>query len=1000
MLLQAPVEWVGSCIIMASGPVDLIEPFESEETGEEFSRKKKSKFQTFKNFFAKKKKTKEPPSPVGESKLKPSQSSTDVRAPTLDSSIHHLSAEPGSKGSMGNKALSHDSVFVFDSSSPDIVGKMSSQENLPGKVKALQLQVQQNLRLGSPPLVISNKKTEDAGAISEDDGLPRSPPEISTLHDVLTCSTNKSSNLVQRHSSLSLGGTDSEDDQVPSESSSRPRSPLSFMPLGSPVLSFCHLLPIDFNSPPTPLGCLDTSAARHRIAMNPRKQKGFTHTKQFFGVEKEQCILGHAEGKTSHIKLLEKADSQEENSEGLSIQNASNLNGSHTNDALPMSRASDILRYSWNAGSAVDENCILESENQNCMETDLQASVILSCTNVQSSLAKCEEEEEMEQEGVNRTWYPSDDPRLNPKSSAKKISESFETLQPETEAVGRCDMLLSDLHGNGVDKDHDVAAESNHVTCLQPVDQKAKDSRVGSDAIQIGGVEDKPDGRDSSVTPEGDPVLCIPQSSSSAMETPSETETAVAFALKNNQMVKEDAGGWAADREIPLCQGHDKPTASPQGGSAVLNTHVDRLLLQSAAGEKLFLPTELRCSVLSSSPGGPEAVAFRKLGNPSPGGLATTEIVPKSSSTDDKAGDQPESAKTKEESKSPDEIAKTQPKSVSAKPVRFTIAPAWQRSLSGGSGSVDGSCPRSTPSSPIRPELFEGMPQLEAATQGCILSSPERLEKCNRAIGTVLSSAFEWPNEEMSDRENPFGVKLRRTSSLLNYQTEQQHPEPPKQVPLPAPGTCSASVKQESTPPGSGKPLQNLTGSPKALVPKPSVQEENHPVKASKPEEVAPKQQMGRPSEQVMVAHWESPSSEPAWISMAKLKQKSFRGHPLAKGQKEQEKNLADGEQGVAKHVEISQQEKQMKCPGENFLKKSSASQACVLESKLQLKMAPSATKATPLRTATQETMQLDKEMRSSPSLPKSLCSSAEPPWLSLAKKKAKAWSEMPQIVQ
>lgn len=54
-----------------------------------------------------------------------------------------------------------------------------------------QLQLQQNIRLGSPPLVITGKKLEDAGAVSEDDGLPRSPPEMSTLHEVLTVSPNK-----------------------------------------------------------------------------------------------------------------------------------------------------------------------------------------------------------------------------------------------------------------------------------------------------------------------------------------------------------------------------------------------------------------------------------------------------------------------------------------------------------------------------------------------------------------------------------------------------------------------------------------------------------------------------------------------------------------------------------------------------------------------------------------------------------------------------------------
>lgn len=42
----------------------------------------------------------------------------------------------------------------------------------------------------------------------------------------------------------------------------------------------------------------------------------------------------------------------------------------------------------------------------------------------------------------------------------------------------------------------------------------------------------------------------------------------------------------------------------------------------------------------------------------------------------------------------------------------------------------------------------------------------------------------------------------------------------------------------------------------------------------------------------------------------------------------------------------------------------------------------------------------VEKEARHSSNLPMTPCSPAEPPWLSLAKKKAKAWSEMPQIVQ
>lgn len=44
-----------------------------------------------------------------------------------------------SKGSMGNKALSHDSVFIFESAPGSVTGDVLSQENIPGRVKTLQV---------------------------------------------------------------------------------------------------------------------------------------------------------------------------------------------------------------------------------------------------------------------------------------------------------------------------------------------------------------------------------------------------------------------------------------------------------------------------------------------------------------------------------------------------------------------------------------------------------------------------------------------------------------------------------------------------------------------------------------------------------------------------------------------------------------------------------------------------------------------------------------------
>lgn len=53
--------------------------------------------------------------------------------------IDHSSFLPRPKGSMGNKALSHDSVFIFESAPGNVAGDPLSQENKSGRVKTLQV---------------------------------------------------------------------------------------------------------------------------------------------------------------------------------------------------------------------------------------------------------------------------------------------------------------------------------------------------------------------------------------------------------------------------------------------------------------------------------------------------------------------------------------------------------------------------------------------------------------------------------------------------------------------------------------------------------------------------------------------------------------------------------------------------------------------------------------------------------------------------------------------
>ncbi|NXG48701.1 K1210 protein, partial [Psilopogon haemacephalus] len=302
---------------------------------------------------------------------------------------------------------------------------------------------------------------------------------------------------------------------------------------------------------------------------------------------------------------------------------------------------------------------------------------------------------------------------------------------------------------------------------------------------------------------------------------------------------------------------------------------------------------------------------------------------------------------------SADENVKSPLKTASAKPVRFTIAPAWQRSLSGG--SKDDSYSRSSPTSPIRAELFEGVTKehtrFDAVTQEAAKSNWDRVDGDCKGSEMHLSSLPEWADHEAQNVESPFGVRLRRTSSLLKYQNESRA-ESPKLIPSAAPTAASASVKEDQKLVGTGKAPPGLPASTKSLGKKTDLLEDKNSPK-TRSEEVTKKQSF-------TPLHLETASSEPAWVSMAKLKQKGFQDHPLAKEHKAEDKAVTKVDQ-----EEVEYQSKVGAV----------AQEASVIPA-------------------------VEKEARYSSNLPMTPCSPAEPPWLSLAKKKAKAWSEMPQIVQ
>ncbi|XP_062384533.1 CRACD-like protein [Sardina pilchardus] len=226
---------------------------EAERGGEDVPGRKKSRFKALKSRLFGRLKRKDT-----DGVMKPSQSASDVTAPEAARGGYDSEEDsPYPKGTLSSRALSHDSIFLADqaqsSSEPT---RVLSQDNVHSKIKALQMKLQQqNLHLGPPPLRIPSKRQEDwGGATSDDDGLPQSPPEISFQDGERHTSSYK-----RNHSSLSLAGTGSEEDeQMSSQPSSRPLSP-------SP--------PPDFSSPAQFSSSLDTSAARHKLAVKPRNQR-------------------------------------------------------------------------------------------------------------------------------------------------------------------------------------------------------------------------------------------------------------------------------------------------------------------------------------------------------------------------------------------------------------------------------------------------------------------------------------------------------------------------------------------------------------------------------------------------------------------------------------------------------------------------------------------------------------------------------------------------------
>ncbi|NXY44902.1 K1210 protein, partial [Ceuthmochares aereus] len=562
----------------------------------------------------------------------------------------------------------------------------------------------------------------------------------------------------------------------------------------------------------------------------------------------------------------------------------------------------------------------------------------------------------------------ADELKLHQQSTSSGVSAFPRLQQIEGEAVVFPDIVAADFFGNdmkteGIDILADVAQRSS----VNSVDPNVKDQEKG-DPLFTGKVEAcLGTTENQSYLTASDTKPTTPQVVLTNSELSSDTKTVVVLKPENSSVTRNDKDACG----IMEFQS-SKVSAEEKTDPAASVSEADCVLPPSKL-EVCFKAETI--SVSKGNQGSQQANTSHVSEKLSIGCLASSSLAglkSNISSSDDHKECQRSSAashrKTVEDSQSLDENVKSPLKTASAKPVRFTIAPAWQRSLSGGSNSKEDSYTRSSPTSPIRPELFEGMTKEHTRFDTVIPESSkinsDSSDRDYKDSVLHLNSPMEWIDHEAQNVENPFGVRLRRTSSLLKYQNESRA-ESPKLIPSTVPTASFAPVSEDQKSVGSGKPRPGLPVSTKSFFKNADLPEDKNPPE-TRSEELTKKQNVFSP-------HLETASSEPAWISMAKLKQKGFQDHPLAKEHRAEDKALIK--------VDQEEVEYQVMFPG--------------LMDILLL-----AGKVGPIAQEASVIPAVEKEARHSSNFPMTPCSPAEPPWLSLAKKKAKAWSEMPQIVQ
>ncbi|XP_042181822.1 CRACD-like protein isoform X1 [Oncorhynchus tshawytscha] len=967
LLVSIGVSPSSDCSIMASGPSDVLTNQDPADTTEECTGKKKSKFQTFKNLFSKKKR-KEAAAPAGgDSGLKCSQSSDNVNAPEPALLIRSEKDEgSGSKINMGNKALSHDSVFVSESPLSEVTeGLGVSQDSIHGKVKSLQV-----IRLGSPPSLCV-KKMDDAGTLSEDDGLPCSPPEYSTLHTVLAGVSHRSSKPVQRNSSLSLEGTDSDEDQMSCETGSRSVSPLVF-------------LPVDFSQPASPMGCLDNTAARHRLAVRhkacAKTRKPTTRVDgraegESFQEERQNCIIPESveEDEEEDVKREQAGVAEEEQTDWVVVSQQAERPASDEEDKQGVQQE---LSHAQDAPSLSIQN---DSDSEECLSCQAE----VSAPRLQTALLL----------GSMKSLEPptGDDFLLTPPGcevaveGGSLLQEVLISLKgPLTSVLGlETESVLLEVEVNmegseaesGVDE---LALNPQEEACLpsdrpdypaEPGEEVEDEPYESEEELVVERFNPKEEEEDAEeINPE---YLTKEDQDMPSVEKEEEEEGAEVEEKETEEVVederREEEDKMEPDSDVPV----QTALLEPGEEEDVMSTTVEDDFQQVPDRDP-----ERACE-------SPERT--NELSDQTVTDIACLLQLPNSSTPPPESLDQPEApAHTTQDQEEPsvttDQPCITSPSAAAGpeqspqehcrgptatedpgKPSggsehnrpRYTIAPAWQRlatkELTSPSPSPSVTVPGAVEAKRDPPSGVEPLSPVGADVPAIPIPTQSTTAPIMSPEDTPPAA------QEEETPENLFGVRLRKTSvGMLRFGSETETPpaSPVHSLPI-EPQRASFTEPQSNSKPALPRKPSELDGmiKPKRI-----------------PDLSVGREPSGGPG---------GGSQSSSWISVARQKQRILKENSL----EETTDNKHPAEM-------------------EEFYRKQSIRTLTRPVSKDQAKPPGSPVKVL-CSLEISKPVVVEKEGKRALAHPApTALAQDEPPWLALAKKKAKAWSEMPQIVQ